>query len=59
MVCGDHGMRDAGGHGGATPSEVLVPLLLARSADFQCPHPCVHMPYFFLLERKLDKNPST
>lgn len=39
MVCGDHGMRDAGGHGGATPSEVLVPLVLARSTDFQCPHP--------------------
>ncbi|KAJ8717987.1 hypothetical protein PYW07_005917 [Mythimna separata] len=39
IVCGDHGMRDAGGHGGATPSEVLVPLVLARSTDFQCPHP--------------------
>ncbi|XP_050550954.1 GPI ethanolamine phosphate transferase 2 isoform X1 [Spodoptera frugiperda] len=39
IVCGDHGMRDAGGHGGATPSEVLVPLVLARSSDFECPHP--------------------
>ncbi|PZC83148.1 hypothetical protein B5X24_HaOG208621 [Helicoverpa armigera] len=39
IVCGDHGMRDAGGHGGATPSEVLVPLVLARSGDFVCPHP--------------------
>lgn len=39
IVCGDHGMRDAGGHGGASASEVLVPLLLARSADFACPHP--------------------
>ncbi|KAH9633121.1 hypothetical protein HF086_006786 [Spodoptera exigua] len=39
IVCGDHGMRDAGGHGGATPSEVLVPLVLAMSSDFECPHP--------------------
>ncbi|XP_026728933.1 GPI ethanolamine phosphate transferase 2 isoform X2 [Trichoplusia ni] len=39
IVCGDHGMRDAGGHGGATPSEVLVPLVLLRGKDFECPHP--------------------
>ncbi|CAH0590164.1 unnamed protein product [Chrysodeixis includens] len=39
IVCGDHGMRDAGGHGGATPSEVLVPLVVLRSQDFVCPHP--------------------
>ncbi|OWF42123.1 GPI ethanolamine phosphate transferase 2-like [Mizuhopecten yessoensis] len=28
VVCGDHGMSDQGGHGGATPSETRVPLLL-------------------------------
>ncbi|XP_037295273.1 GPI ethanolamine phosphate transferase 2 isoform X2 [Manduca sexta] len=39
FVCGDHGMRDAGGHGGATPAEILVPLVLAKSDDFECPHP--------------------
>ncbi|CAG9795620.1 unnamed protein product [Diatraea saccharalis] len=39
FICGDHGMRDAGGHGGATPAEVLVPLVVAKSEDFECPHP--------------------
>ncbi|XP_061384238.1 GPI ethanolamine phosphate transferase 2 isoform X1 [Danaus plexippus] len=39
IVCGDHGMRDAGGHGGASPSEVLVPLVVIRSKDFKCPYP--------------------
>ncbi|XP_059060860.1 GPI ethanolamine phosphate transferase 2 [Achroia grisella] len=39
IVCGDHGMRDAGGHGGASPAELLVPLVLARTPLFQCPHP--------------------
>ncbi|KAM3957193.1 GPI ethanolamine phosphate transferase 2-like [Aphomia sociella] len=39
VVCGDHGMRDAGGHGGASPAELLVPLVLVRTPDFQCPHP--------------------
>ncbi|CAK1584703.1 unnamed protein product [Parnassius mnemosyne] len=39
IVCGDHGMRDAGGHGGATPAEVLIPLVVVKSGDFQCPHP--------------------
>ncbi|XP_075981249.1 phosphatidylinositol glycan anchor biosynthesis class G isoform X2 [Anticarsia gemmatalis] len=39
IVCGDHGMRDAGGHGGASSSEVLVPLWVARAQDFSCPHP--------------------
>ncbi|XP_026763391.1 GPI ethanolamine phosphate transferase 2 isoform X2 [Galleria mellonella] len=38
IVCGDHGMRDAGGHGGASPAELLVPLVLARTPDFVCPH---------------------
>ncbi|CAK1552959.1 unnamed protein product [Leptosia nina] len=38
IICGDHGMRDAGGHGGASPAEVLVPLVVIKSADFQCPH---------------------
>jgi hypothetical protein len=41
LIGGDHGMRDAGGHGGATPAEVLVPLVLAKSDDFECPHPYV------------------
>ncbi len=27
IVCGDHGMRDGGGHGGSTFSEVMVPLV--------------------------------
>lgn len=39
FICGDHGMRDAGGHGGATPAEVLVPLVVVKSSDFVCPHP--------------------
>ncbi|XP_011308492.1 GPI ethanolamine phosphate transferase 2 [Fopius arisanus] len=28
IVCGDHGMKNSGGHGGATPEETLVPLLV-------------------------------
>ncbi|XP_068620132.1 GPI ethanolamine phosphate transferase 2 isoform X2 [Battus philenor] len=39
IICGDHGMRDAGGHGGATPAEVLVPIIVLKSNGFQCPHP--------------------
>ncbi|XP_049877149.1 GPI ethanolamine phosphate transferase 2 [Pectinophora gossypiella] len=39
FICGDHGMRDAGGHGGATPAEVLVPLVVVKSRDYVCPHP--------------------
>ena len=27
LVLGDHGMADVGGHGGATPAEVLVPVV--------------------------------
>jgi ethanolaminephosphotransferase len=27
VVLGDHGMADIGGHGGATPAEVLVPVV--------------------------------
>lgn len=27
IVCGDHGMKDSGGHGGATPEETRVPFL--------------------------------
>ncbi|XP_053615145.1 GPI ethanolamine phosphate transferase 2 isoform X2 [Plodia interpunctella] len=38
FVCGDHGMRDAGGHGGSSPAEVLVPLVVAKTNDI-CPHP--------------------
>ncbi|XP_061720675.1 GPI ethanolamine phosphate transferase 2 [Cydia pomonella] len=44
FVCGDHGMRDAGGHGGSTPAEVLVPLVAARTDPYQCPHPDSHGP---------------
>ncbi|XP_045778020.1 GPI ethanolamine phosphate transferase 2 isoform X1 [Maniola jurtina] len=39
LICGDHGMRDAGGHGGASVAEVLVPLVMIKSDNFQCPHP--------------------
>ncbi|KAK0168022.1 hypothetical protein PV327_001863 [Microctonus hyperodae] len=27
IVCGDHGMKNSGGHGGATPEETLVPFV--------------------------------
>ena len=27
LVLGDHGMADVGGHGGATPAEILVPVV--------------------------------
>lgn len=27
IVCGDHGMKDSGGHGGATKEETLVPIV--------------------------------
>ncbi|XP_023933896.2 GPI ethanolamine phosphate transferase 2 isoform X2 [Bicyclus anynana] len=39
IICGDHGMRDAGGHGGASAAEVLVPLVVVKSDNFVCPHP--------------------
>nr|XP_026495191.1 GPI ethanolamine phosphate transferase 2 isoform X1 [Vanessa tameamea] len=38
LLCGDHGMRDAGGHGGASPAELLVPLVVLTSDGFRCPH---------------------
>ncbi|XP_015111856.1 GPI ethanolamine phosphate transferase 2 [Diachasma alloeum] len=28
IVCGDHGMKNSGGHGGATPEETLVPFVV-------------------------------
>ena len=28
MVCGDHGMADLGGHGGATHSEIMTSALI-------------------------------
>jgi len=28
IVCGDHGMRDNGGHGGSSTGEVMVPLFV-------------------------------
>ncbi|VVD06048.1 unnamed protein product [Leptidea sinapis] len=39
LVCGDHGMREAGGHGGSSPAEVLVPLVVLQTQGVQCPHP--------------------
>ncbi|XP_034944555.1 GPI ethanolamine phosphate transferase 2 isoform X2 [Chelonus insularis] len=33
IVCGDHGMKDSGGHGGSTPEETLVPLI-AYGTDY-------------------------
>ncbi|CAG4947571.1 unnamed protein product [Colias eurytheme] len=38
IICGDHGMRDAGGHGGSSAAEVLVPLVVVKSGGFECPH---------------------
>ncbi|XP_071452153.1 GPI ethanolamine phosphate transferase 2 isoform X2 [Hetaerina americana] len=37
VICGDHGMKDTGGHGGATYSETHVPLLFVSplSLDFK------------------------
>ncbi|KAG7301597.1 hypothetical protein JYU34_014572 [Plutella xylostella] len=45
FVCGDHGMRDAGGHGGASSSEVLVPLVVAKTNDYLCPYDNGRGPY--------------
>ena len=33
MVCGDHGMSDQGGHGGATESEIRVPVIFLKIKD--------------------------
>ncbi|XP_072942547.1 GPI ethanolamine phosphate transferase 2 isoform X1 [Epargyreus clarus] len=38
MIGGDHGMRDAGGHGGSSPAEVLVPLVVVKTGDNACPY---------------------
>lgn len=27
IICGDHGMKDTGGHGGSTLSEIMVPFV--------------------------------
>lgn len=39
MICGDHGMRDSGGHGGSSKEEILVPLaflgLACTSSDHE------------------------
>lgn len=35
VVCGDHGMKDSGGHGGSTPEETLVPFLTFGASS--CP----------------------
>ena len=42
IVCGDHGMSDQGGHGGASPGEIAVPVLflspqISNSGDY---HSC-------------------
>lgn len=37
IVTGDHGMKDSGGHGGVTFSEVTVPLISVGN-------PCRHLP---------------
>lgn len=28
VICGDHGMSDQGGHGGASPGETNVPVII-------------------------------
>ncbi|XP_076075722.1 GPI ethanolamine phosphate transferase 2, catalytic subunit-like [Mytilus galloprovincialis] len=33
IVCGDHGMSDQGGHGGATESEIKVPVIFLRTGE--------------------------
>ena len=35
VVCGDHGMSDQGGHGGASISETRVPILFISTEDSQ------------------------
>ncbi|XP_065200661.1 GPI ethanolamine phosphate transferase 2 isoform X2 [Planococcus citri] len=32
IICGDHGMKDTGGHGGSTLGEILVPFLVFGSS---------------------------
>ena len=45
IVCGDHGMNDAGNHGGSSPGETspalvfISPKLQAISRGVPCPHP--------------------
>ena len=34
VVCGDHGMIDQGGHGGASPGEISTPIILLSSKLF-------------------------
>ncbi|XP_011337922.2 GPI ethanolamine phosphate transferase 2 isoform X2 [Ooceraea biroi] len=36
VVCGDHGMKDSGGHGGSTPQETTVPLVMMGGT--RCSH---------------------
>ena len=31
FICGDHGMKDSGSHGGASHSEITVPLVLIQN----------------------------
>ncbi|XP_043281141.1 GPI ethanolamine phosphate transferase 2 [Venturia canescens] len=42
VVCGDHGMKDSGGHGGSTPEETLVPFLVIGA---HCPSKPIHEPH--------------
>ena len=32
LVCGDHGMSEQGSHGGSSPSETTIPIVLLSSA---------------------------
>ncbi|XP_071117625.1 GPI ethanolamine phosphate transferase 2-like [Haliotis cracherodii] len=44
MVCGDHGMSDQGGHGGASPGETTVPVIFfSPSLHDTVPVPALNM----------------
>ncbi|KOC61014.1 GPI ethanolamine phosphate transferase 2 [Habropoda laboriosa] len=38
IICGDHGMKDSGGHGGSTTSETLVPFIAIGGECLQNPN---------------------
>lgn len=35
IICGDHGMKDSGGHGGSTISETIVPFIAIGGGYYQ------------------------
>ncbi|XP_077298433.1 phosphatidylinositol glycan anchor biosynthesis class G isoform X2 [Arctopsyche grandis] len=39
IICGDHGMKDSGSHGGASHSEIIVPLVLTQNKGCSPTHP--------------------